>query len=313
MEAGAPNWDNVFPEGKTYPGDVAPLRRFENVSPGLLHTTGARIVAGREFTWTDVYGLRPMVMISENLAREFWGTASAAVGKRLRQYQFMPWQEVIGVVQDVRQNGIQEKAPEIVYWPTLMRNPFVPDGGLIVTREVTFVIRSERAGTESLLSQVRQGVWSVNASLPLASVRTMRDIYDQSLARTSFTLVMLAIAGSMALLLGIIGIYGVISYTVSQRRREIGIRLALGAEPGTVRGMVVRDGLALAGIGVAIGLVASGGLMRLMQSMLYGVSPLDPATYASVPVVLVAAAVFASYLPARRAAAVDPVETLKQE
>jgi predicted permease len=313
MEAGAPNWDNIFPEGKTYPGNVAPLRRFENISPGFLHTTGARLAAGRELTWTDLYGLRPMVLISENLARELWGTPAAAVGKRLRQYPNMPWQEVIGVVQDVRQNGIQEKAPEIVYWPVLMRNPFVPNGGLIVARAVTFVIRSERAGTASFLSEVRQAVWSVNASLPLASVRTMREIYDESLATTSFTLVMMGIAGAMALMLGLIGVYGVISYAVSQRTREIGIRVALGAEPGAVRRMFVRYGLALAGSGVALGLAASAGLTRLMKSVLFGISPVDPLTYTVVPLVLMAATALASYLPARRATAVDAVETLRAE
>ena len=313
MEAEPPNWDNIFPEGKTYPGNVAPLRRFENISPGFLHTNGTRLVAGREFTWTDVYGLRPMVMLSENLAREFWGTPSAAVGKRLRQYPFTPWQEVIGVVQDVRQNGIQEKAPDIVYWPVLMRNSFVHNGGLMVTRAVTFVIRSERAGTASFLSQVRQAVWSVNASLPLASVRTMQEIYDESLATTSFTLVMLGIAGAMAMLLGLIGIYGVISYTVSQRKREIGIRAALGAEPKALRRLFVRYGLALAGSGTLIGLAAATALTRLMKSVLFGISPVDPLTYTAVPLILVAATVLASYLPARRAAAVDPVETLRAE
>ena len=313
MEGEPPNWDNVFPEGKTYPGDVAPLRRFENVSPGFLHTLGARLIAGREFTWTDVYDLRPTVMISENLAREFWGAPSAAVGKRLRQYPSTPWQEVIGVVQDVRQNGIQEKAPAIVYWPVLMRNVFVANGDLIVTRAVTFAVRSERAGTEGFLNQVRQAVWSVNASLPLASVRTMQEIYDDSLATTSFTMVMLGIAGAMAMMLGLIGIYGVISYTVSQRKREIGIRVALGAEPGALQWLFVRYGLALAGAGAAIGLAAAAGLTRLMKSVLFGISPVDPLTYTAVPLVLVAATVLASYLPARRAAAVDPVETLRAE
>src|SRR5215467_6836603 len=152
MEARDPNWDNVFAEGKTYPGGVAPLRRFENISPEFLRTTGARLVVGREFTWTDVYGLRPMVMISENLAREFWGAPSAAVGKRLRWTLISPWQEVIGVVQDVRQNGIQEKAPEIVYWPAMMGNPFAPNGAPFVTRAATFIIRSDRAGTEAFLT-----------------------------------------------------------------------------------------------------------------------------------------------------------------
>jgi predicted permease len=313
MEAGSPNWDNVFPEGKVYPGNVAPLRRFENVSPGFLHTTGARLIAGRELTWSDVYNLRPMVMLSESLAREFWGTPSAAVGKRLRWYPNAPWQEVIGIVQDVRQNGIQEKAPDIVYWPALMPNPFVPNGGLMVTRAVTFVIRSERAGTDGFLNQVRQAVWSVNASLPLASVRIMQEIYEESLATTSFTLVMLGIAGAMAMMLGLIGIYGAISYTVSQRKREIGIRVALGAEPRALRWLFVRHGLALAVTGTLAGLVVAAGLTRLMKSVLFGISPVDPLTYTAVPLVLVAATVLASYLPARRAAAVDPVETLRAE
>jgi ABC-type antimicrobial peptide transport system permease subunit len=220
---------------------------------------------------------------------------------------------VIGVVQDVRQNGIQEKAPEIVYWPAQRPNPFVPNGGISVTRAVTYVIRSERAGTESFLNQVRQAVWSVNANLPLASVRTMREIYDDSLSTTSFTLVMLGMAGAMALILGLIGIYGVISFAVSQRRREIGIRMALGAEPGALRRLFVRDGLALAGAGAAIGLAAAAGLTRLMKSVLFGITPVDPLTYTAVPLVLVAATVLASYLPARRAAAVDPVETLRAE
>lgn len=313
MEAGPPNWDNVFPEGKVYPDNVAPLRRFENLSPGFLHTTGARLIAGRELTWTDVYDLRPMVMISESLAREFWGAPSAAVGKRLRWYPFTPWQEVIGIVQDIRQNGIQEKAPDIVYWSAMLPDPFAPKGGLIVTRQVTFVIRSERAGSEGFLNQVRQAVWSVNASLPLASVRTMQDIYEESLATTSFTLVMLGIAGAMAMMLGLIGIYGVISYTVSQRKREIGIRVALGADPAALRWLFVRHGLALAGIGALAGLAVAAGLTRLMKSVLFGISPIDPLTYTAVPLVLVAAAVLASYLPARRAAAVDPVETLRVE
>jgi ABC-type antimicrobial peptide transport system permease subunit len=141
----------------------------------------------------------------------------------------------------------------------------------------------------------------------------MRDVYDQSMARTSFTLVMLGIAGAMALVLGIVGIYGVMSYAVSQRRREIGIRLALGAQQPALRRMFVGHGLRLSAVGVAVGLCASAGLMRLMKSLLFGISPLDPVTYAAVPMVLAAAAMIASYLPARRAASVDPVEALRAE
>jgi len=251
-------------------------------------------------------------MLSDNLARALWGTPAAAIGKRIREFEGTPWYEVIGVVQDVRENGIQAKTPEIVYWPSIGPNIFGPSP-LEAMRTVTFVVRSDRAGTASFLNQVRQAVWSVNSNLPVASVRTMQEVYSHSLARTSFTLVMLGIAGAMAMVLGVIGIYGVISYAVSQRRREIGIRLALGAQQAELRRMFVRSGLALAGIGVAIGLGTAAGLMQLMKSLLFGISPLDPMTYASVPVVLVAAAVLASYLPARRASAVDPVEALKAD
>jgi putative ABC transport system permease protein len=313
MEGFGSMWDCIFAEDKTYPTDeIPPLRFFKYISPDFFHTAGTRIVAGREITWTEVYGRRPVVMLSDNLARELWGTPSVAVGKRIREFPSMPWQEVIGVIQDVRENGIQEKPPEIVYWPSFGDNIFGPSP-LTAIRTVTFVIRSGRAGTESFLKQVQQAVWSVNSNLPVASVRTMQEVYGESLARTSFTLVMLGIAGAMALVLGVIGIYGVISYAVSQSRREIGIRLALGAQQAELRRMFVRSGVVLAGIGVGIGLTAAVGLMQLMKSLLFGISPLDPLTYASVPVVLVAAAVLASYLPARRASAVDPVEALRAE
>jgi ABC-type antimicrobial peptide transport system permease subunit len=160
---------------------------------------------------------------------------------------------------------------------------------------------------------MQQAVWSVNSNLAVTSISTMQDIYGQSMARTSFTLVMLAIAGAMALALGIIGIYGVISYAVSQRTREIGIRLALGAQKGELKWMFVRSALVLTGVGVVIGVVAAAGLTRFMKSLLFGISPLDPLTYVAIPFILVSAAVLASYLPARRAAAVDPVVALRTE
>jgi hypothetical protein len=270
------------------------------------------MIAGRDFTWTDVYGTRPVGIVSEGMARESWGSAKAAIGKRFREYPSMPWHEVVGVVQDVHINGVAEAAPAIVYWPTLLHDYFGP-GTFDATRSVTFVVHSSRAGTESFIGEVQQAVWSVNASLPVASVETMQDIYGRSLARASFTLVMLAIAGAMALLLGIIGIYGVVSYAVSQRTREIGIRLALGAQKGELRWMFIRSALMLTGLGVGIGLVAAAGLMQFMRSLLFGISPLDPLTYAAIPLILVSSAVLASYLPARRAAAIDPVEALRAE
>jgi predicted permease len=309
MEGIGSDWDAIYAEGKTYSDDVIPpLHLFKYVSPGFCGTAGTRIVAGRDLTWTEVYGVRPVVMISENLARELWGSPSAAVGKRLREFESMPWHEVIGVIQDVRENGVQTNAPEIVYWPALTDNRFVPG-----VRTVTFVIRSERAGTQGFLAEVRQAVWSVNSNLPLADVRTMQTVYDKSLAQTSFTLVMLAIAGAMAMALGIIGIYGVISYTVSQRRREIGIRVALGAQGGDVLQMVLSQGAKIALAGVAIGMVAALGLTRLLAHLLFGVSPLDPITFGAVAAGLTVVALAACYLPARRATKVDPMVALRHD
>jgi predicted permease len=313
MENNDPNWDLIAVEGKNYEGGEPPLRLFNYVSPGYFGTVGTRLVAGRDFTWDDLYGLRPMVIVSENFARESWGSPSAAVGKRVRQFTNMPWQQVIGVVENVRQHGMDADAPPIVYWPAMLNSPYSSQPTIDASRAVTFVVHSSRAGTQGFLGEIQQAVWSVNSNLPLASVQTMQQLYSQSLARTSFTLVMLAIAGSMALALGIVGIYGVISYAVSQRTREIGIRLALGAQKRELRWMFVRSALLLTAVGVVIGVGAAAALMRLMKSLLFGISPLDPFTYIAVPLLLAVTAALASYLPARRAAAVDPVEALRTE
>jgi ABC-type antimicrobial peptide transport system permease subunit len=178
---------------------------------------------------------------------------------------------------------------------------------------MTFVVRSPLAGTQALLAQMQQAVWSVNRDLPLASVRTMKEIYDESLARPSFTLVMLAAASGVALVLGIVGLYGVLAYVITQRRREIAIRLALGAQRREVTHRFVRYGVALACLGVALGLGAAIGVTRLMESLLFGVQPVDVLTYVAVAVSLTVVAAFASWLPARRASAVDPAEALAIE
>ncbi len=313
MEGIDPNWDQILVEGKDYKHSEPPMRLYNYVSPGYFQTMGTRLAAGRAFTWDDIYGLRLNVLVSENFAREQWGSASGALGKRVRQFEKQPWQQVVGVVEDVRQHGVDEKAPAIVYWPVMIHDPYSHTPAIAASRSVTFVLRSERAGKENFISEVQQAVWSVNGNLPLASVETMEEIYGQSMARTSFTLVMLGIAGAMALMLGIVGIYGVISYAVSQRTREIGIRLALGAQRQVLRWMFVRFALLLTATGVAIGVVASVALTQMMKSLLFGISPLDPITYIAVPLMLASSAAVASYLPARRAAAVNPVEALRAD
>ena len=298
--------DHVYTESQ-----IPPLRSYKMISPGLLKTMGNSLIAGRDFTWTDLYEKRPVVLLSENLARELWHDPAAAIGKRIRESSKSPWREVIGVVNDERDDGVNQKAPTMVLWPALMEN-FDGDQTRI-QRSVNVMIRSRRAGSSGFVAEVSRAVWSVNANLPLASVRTLAEVYRKSLARTSFTLVMLAITGGMALLLGVIGIYGVISYSVSQRTREIGIRMALGSPPKDVTRLFLGHGLRLTAIGIACGLAAAAACTRLMSSLLFEVSPLDPFTFAGVPLMLIVAAALASYVPALRAAVVDPVQALRSD
>jgi putative ABC transport system permease protein len=192
-----------------------------------------------------------------------------------------------------------------------MEAPVRPGGSAAVRRSVTLAIRSNRAGTEGFLKEITAAIHAVNPSLPLAKVRTLNDVYRLSMARTSFALVLLGIAGAMALTLAIVGVYGVLAYAVAQRRREVSIRVALGAEPGMVRALFVRHGLKLTCVGGTIGLASAAGLSRWISSLLFGITPFDPVKYGVSGTIILAAAITASYLPARRAASVDPMETLR--
>jgi predicted permease len=303
--------DPVFAQDRVYREGELPLRRFKFVSPGFLAAVGTPMVAGRDFTWTDTYNKAPVAIVSENMAHEYWGDPANALGKHVRVATVDDWREVVGVAGDVHDDGLNQDAPTTTYWPILM-NRFEGQP-IAVRRNVAYAIRTPRAGSEAFLNEVRQAVWSVNGSLPLSDVHTLEHFYKMSMARTSFTLVMLGVAGAMALLLGVVGIYGVIAYSVSQRRKEIGIRMALGAQQRTVSGMFVRQGLALTVVGVACGLVTAIMVMRFMTSVLFKVDPVDPLTYLAVSLGIVAVTFLASYLPARRAAAVDPIETLRAE
>ncbi|HEV2446035.1 MAG TPA: ABC transporter permease, partial [Candidatus Sulfopaludibacter sp.] len=304
--------DPIYAETRVYrEGQIPALRHYKFVSPGSFHTMGNPLVAGRDVTWTDIDETRPVLLVSENLARELWGSASAAIGKRVRENPKGVWREVIGVTGNTHDNGVSQPAEASVYWPLMIRNLW--DNGLRAERNPALVVRSPRAGSASLLKEAQQSIWAVNPNLTIANVRTMQQVYDRSLARTSFTLVMLTIAAGMALLLGVIGIYGVISYAVAQRTREIGVRIALGAQHSTVHAMFVRHAMLLTAIGVAIGLAAAVGLTRLMSSLLFGVKAADPATFGAVALVLAVAALAAGYLPARRATRIEPVEALRAE
>jgi predicted permease len=304
--------DPIFPQDHPYAeGQLPPLRRFKFVAPGFLATLGTPLIAGRDFSWTDVYNRTPVALVSENLAREYWHDPVNAIGKRIRAISPQDWTEIVGVVSNVYDDGVDQDPSSTVYWPVLMKN--FEGTNNFVARGLSIAIRTPRAGSQTLMHDVQQAVWSVDANLPLAEVRTLDYYYKKSMARTSFTLVMLAVAGGMALLLGTIGLYGVIAYSVSQRTREIGIRMALGAQQKELTKMFVRHGLTLAGIGVLCGLIAAFALMRLLSSLLFHVSPVDPLTYGAVALGLVAAAMLASYIPSRRAASVDPIEALRAE
>ncbi|HTV82809.1 MAG TPA: ABC transporter permease [Acidobacteriaceae bacterium] len=304
--------DLIYAADRTYrEGEIPPIRRFVWVSPGLFTTMGTPLLAGRDFSWEDNYDKLPVAIISENFAREYWGSARNALGRRIRTGSADDWRQIIGVVSNVHEDGVDKKAPTTVYWPLLMNNFDTQKER--VQRGVAFIIRTPLAGSQAFMNEVRHVIWSDDASLPLADPDTVGYYYSQSMARTSFTLVMLAAAGIMALLLGVVGIYGVISYSVTQRAREIGIRMALGAQRREILGMFVRGGLLLTGIGIGCGLVVALAAMRLMQSLLFGVSPYDPLTYAAITMAIFATAWLACWLPSRRALAVDPVNALRAE
>jgi len=310
---GAGMFNPLFAENHTYKaGEMPPIRRFRFISPGFFTTMGTPMLAGRDITWDDTYQKRHVVVVNEGLARESWQSPLNALGKRVRVGTTDEWAEVVGVVADTRDDGVDKPAPTTVYWPTLLDH-FQGNEKDYVNRSVWFVIRSNRAGAAAFMNEVQQAVWSVDADLPLANPTTLGRLYTKSMARTSFTLVMLCVAGGMALLLGIIGIYGVISYAVSQRTREIGIRMALGAQREELTRMFVRQGLALAITGVTLGLATAFMTMRLMSSLLFNVSPVDPGTYVGMTAVILAVAWLACYLPSRRAAAVEPVTALRAE
>ncbi len=292
------NGDPVSAEGKTPVGRIPPNRTIKQISPGLFAALGTRLIAGRDFTWADLLGHRPVAIVSENMARETWGTPRDALGKRIRIGTDGPWSAIVGVAENVYEDGVDQPPPGLVYFPGSRRG-------------VTFAIRSSRAGSDSLVKEVAARIHAVDPSLPLAQVRTLNDLYRLSMARRSFAVVLLGMAAAMAVMLSLIGVYGVLAYALAQRRREISIRLAVGAEPRTIEALFLRQGLILICAGAAIGLLAARALSPSMAALLFGVKPFDPLTYAISAAVILAAAFAASYLPARRAASLNPIEALR--
>lgn len=305
-----PVWVEDFPRTDT---SIPPLRRHKYIADGYFKTMGNPIVAGRGLEWNDVYTWKQVVLVSENFAREYWGDPQKAIGRRIRRTGTAPWYEIAGVVGNERQDGATQPAPAIIYWPILTADTPGDVKTLNISRSLAYVIRSSRLQSPGFLGEVQQAVWSINPNLPLARVRTMQQVYEESMAQTSFVLVILGIAASVTLLLGLVGIYGVIAYIVSQRRREVGIRMALGAQSNAVQRIFVSRGLSLTAIGLVLGLISAAALMRLLSSLLFGVNPFDPLTYVAVTAGLGAVALLATWLPARQATRIDPMLALRSE
>jgi predicted permease len=308
IESNDPVWVQDQP---TTEGKIPPIRLYKWITPHYFATIGNTLVAGRDLTWDDLNGRRPVAIVSHAFALEHWGSARAAIGRFITNNPKDPWREVVGVASDTFDRGVTRPTPPTVYWPMVM-NQFW-DSSPFAQRWMSYAVRTPRVGTAGFLGEVQQAVWGINPNLPLARPRTLDAIYQASMAETSFALVIIGIAGGVTLLLGLVGLYGVIAYIVAQRRREVGIRMALGAAGGDVQRMFVWRGLKLAAVGLVVGTVAAAAGSRFIASLLFGVSPFDPFTYGGVAVVLGLVALVATWLPARQASRVDPSVALRAD
>jgi len=283
---------------------------WQIVTPGYIETMGERIVRGRSIEASDTSDSQLIGLINEEMARRYWAGRDP-IGGRFRvggSRSDRPWITVAGIVKDVRHNGLDTVVKEKFYvphaqWPRSRGN---------ATRAMTIVVRSD-ARPETLAAPIRDVIRRLDPNLPVAEVRTMTDVVDTAMSAPRFTSVLLTIFAAVALTLSAIGIYGVLSYVVSRRTREIGIRVAIGAGRAAVLRMVLGSGLSLAAAGIVTGLLLAAGTTRLLRGLLHGVTPADPATFAVVTFGLLAVAGLASALPAWRASRVDPVIALKSE
>jgi putative ABC transport system permease protein len=295
------------------PDAVPPILGTRYASPEYFQALGIPLLEGRLFQPLDPARRSDDVIVSQALARRFW-PGKSALGKRLVQglKNTQSWHTIVGVVGSVREDGLEKDPKESVYYPMLrtLDSDDVPADG--APSDFTLVVRG-RVDPSALAAPVRGAIRALDPNLPVARVRSMQEVVSRSMARTSFTMLLLAIAAAVALLLGSIGIYGVIAYIVSQRTREIGVRMALGARREDVSRMVLRQGLFLSIAGVVCGLAAALGATRLLRALLFEVSPLDPTIFAAVPLLLAAVALLASWLPARRAASIEPLEAIRYE
>jgi putative ABC transport system permease protein len=281
------------------------MLHYAFVGPTYMQSLGMRVREGRTLGRSDSDDGAGAVVVSTAVADRFW-PAGSAIGQRIRvSGDDNAWLTVVGVVQPVAQESLREEPRPMVYYP------LVPDGDLGDVRAASYVV--EAVPSSSLAAAVRAAVWDLDADLPLADMKTMDEIVSDSVVELSFTMFTLGIAALLALVLGAVGLYGVLSYSVAQRTQEIGVRMALGAEAGQVLGMVVRDGARTQLVGLVIGLLGAAALTRVLQGLLFGVEAMDPLTFVATSAALFCVGLTAAYVPARRAARLDPVTSMRTE
>jgi predicted permease len=290
---------------------IPPLQLFITTDGGFFKTMGISLVTGRTFFPLDGRQRGDEVIVNRVTAEHFWHdpTGAQALGKRVRTLPNGPWFTVVGVVESVRDSSLQTPPAPTVYFPEAA-------GGDTTFSEVHWsmglVVRTA-GDPATIMRPVQRVVHELDPTLPVYDVKPMTEVVRSSLARLSFTMLIIGVAGVVTLLLGAIGLYGVIAYVVSLRTREIGVRIALGAQPRAVARMVTRQGITLTVVGIAAGLVLFALVARFIRSLLFGVALSDPLTLGAVSLVLLAIAALASWIPARRAARVDPLEALQAE
>jgi len=311
IASGAPGTAHEFDGQPIEPGQVPPLVHYVLVSTGYFDTMGMELRAGRDFDSRDAGDDVRSVVVNTALAEQYWPNADP-VGKRLRVSSSsspdpQPWYTVVGVVETVRQDGVREPVRPLIYYH--LNATTIPQAAS--PRSMALVVRGP--GATSQPDALRRAVWSLDAGLPVPNITSMDDVVEESLVQFSFTMLTLGIAATMALALGAIGLYGVLSYAVTLRTREIGVRLALGAAPSVVMRMVVTNGAAIAGVGLLVGLAGAAALTRFLGGILFETEPLDPLTFLAMSAALFVVCLVASYLPARKAALVSPLESMRAD
>jgi predicted permease len=280
---------------------------YQTVTLDYLATMGIPLVEGRDFSLADVTGA-PVLLVNETLVKTFYKEQSP-IGRRVRPGgPQTPWFTIVGVVRDVKQGGLGSKTGTELYF----LNEQGPKVAGLAPRNMNIVLRSDLP-FDALAPQIRRVVQSLDSSLPIVRMRTMDEVFGASVSRPRLLAQLLGMFAALALLLAAVGTYGILAYTVTERRKEIGIHMALGATRGNVLGRILGQGLRLTGLGLVVGLAASFGLTRLLQTQLFNVKPTDPATMASVAAFIALAALIACYIPASRATRVDPMIVLRDE